>query len=166
MSSQNRLSNIQRRDEGFVLVLAVLTLLLLTLIGISATSTTNIELKISGNEKAYIQNFYRAEAAAMEVAKRIRLASQSTLQNRSEIWLNNAVFNPLNDDWTDSNSQLVNWPGLPANASVRFCAVDRGTAQGSSLSMESSTVHLFDVYGQSIQGGGRVLIQMGFKRRF
>jgi len=166
MLSHNRPSNMSKQDDGFVLILAVLTLLLVTLIGLFATGTTSIELKISGNEKSYIQNFYRAEAAAMEAAKRIRLASQSVLQSRSTSWLNSSAFDPINGDWTDTNSLVVNWPGVPPSASVRFCAVDRGVAQGSSLSMESSTVHLFDVYGQSLQSGGRVLIQLGFRRRF
>jgi len=35
------------------MVVAILILALLTIIGIAAMSTTNVELKISGNEKSY-----------------------------------------------------------------------------------------------------------------
>jgi len=48
-------------DSGFVLVLTMLILVVLTLIGISATRTTNIELQIAGNEKWSQEAFYKAD---------------------------------------------------------------------------------------------------------
>jgi hypothetical protein len=50
-------------EQGSVLVVSLILLVLLTTIGISASRTTSIELQIAGNEKAHKQAFYTAEAA-------------------------------------------------------------------------------------------------------
>ena len=60
MYSRARLS---RNEEGVVLVLCLITLMLLTLIGISATTTSRLEAEISGNDKTYKEAFYAAEMA-------------------------------------------------------------------------------------------------------
>ena len=56
-------------EDGSVMVVAILILALLTIIGIAAMSTTNVELKISGNEKSYKMALYAAEAARGYVVK-------------------------------------------------------------------------------------------------
>ena len=58
-----------KNEGGSVMVVAILILALLTIIGIAAMSTTNVELKISGNEKSYKMALYAAEAARGYVAK-------------------------------------------------------------------------------------------------
>ena len=58
-----------KNEDGSVLVVAIVILMLLTIIGIAAMSTTNVELKISGNEKSYKMALYAAEAARGFVAK-------------------------------------------------------------------------------------------------
>jgi hypothetical protein len=58
-----------KNEDGSVMVLAILILALLTIIGIAAMSTTNIELRISGNEKSYKMALYAAEAARGYVVK-------------------------------------------------------------------------------------------------
>jgi hypothetical protein len=59
-----------KKEEGSVLVVALLILVLLTLIGISATRTGEIEVQISGNEKTYKTAFYAAEAG-IEVGRAV-----------------------------------------------------------------------------------------------
>jgi hypothetical protein len=49
-------------DRGSALVLALLVLVLLTLMGISATTTSTIEVQMAGNEKFYELAFYTAES--------------------------------------------------------------------------------------------------------
>jgi hypothetical protein len=56
-------------EKGSVIVVAILILALLTIIGIAAMSTTNVELKISANEKSYKMALYAAEAARGYVVK-------------------------------------------------------------------------------------------------
>lgn len=53
-----------RNAEGFVLVAALLVMVVLSLIGIAATTNTSIELQIAGNDKVNKKTFYEAEAGA------------------------------------------------------------------------------------------------------
>src|SRR5215468_12719180 len=54
---------LSRNEEGIVLVLCLITLVLLTLIGVSATTTSQLEAEISGNDKTYKEAFYAAEVS-------------------------------------------------------------------------------------------------------
>lgn len=48
-------------EGGFVLIAAIMALLILVVLGISSTTTTNIELQIAGNDKVNTQTFYAAD---------------------------------------------------------------------------------------------------------
>lgn len=50
-----------RNEQGFVLVTGLLTLVVLTFLGLAATTNTSIELKIAGNDRLNQENFYDAE---------------------------------------------------------------------------------------------------------
>jgi hypothetical protein len=50
-------------ENGFVIVIALIMLAVVTVIGIAATRTSETELQISGNEKLHKLSFYAAEAA-------------------------------------------------------------------------------------------------------
>jgi hypothetical protein len=54
--------DILRNKDGVALIIALIVLLILTFIGISAISTTTFETNISGNEKVGIAAFYASEA--------------------------------------------------------------------------------------------------------
>lgn len=56
------ISKTLKNEQGFVLIVSLLMLVVLMIIGIAATNTTTIELQISGNDKAAKQTFYQAEA--------------------------------------------------------------------------------------------------------
>jgi hypothetical protein len=51
-----------KNEEGFVLVIALIILVFITIIGISATTTTDIELQIASNEKSRKIVLYAADA--------------------------------------------------------------------------------------------------------
>ena len=74
-----------KNEDGSVMVVAVLILVLLTIIGIAAMSTTNVELKISGNEKSYKMALYAAEAARGYVAKTPELYAPDKTTQGEEI---------------------------------------------------------------------------------
>ncbi len=57
-------------EKGSVMVLAVVLLFLLTLLGVSALSTSSIETQIAGNELRHELAYYAAESAAVYVASR------------------------------------------------------------------------------------------------
>ena len=48
-------------NRGATLIIGLLTLVLLTLIGIAATSTSRMEVQIAGNDKMFKEAFYAAE---------------------------------------------------------------------------------------------------------
>lgn len=50
-----------QNEEGFLLVITMLILVVLTLIGISATNLSRIELQIAGNDRLHKETFYRAD---------------------------------------------------------------------------------------------------------
>jgi Tfp pilus assembly protein PilX len=50
-----------RNNRGATLIAGLLTLVLLSLIGLAATSTSRMEVQISGNDKLYKEAFYTAE---------------------------------------------------------------------------------------------------------
>ena len=52
---------LSRNEEGVVLVLCLITLVVLTLIGVSTTTSSRLEVEISGNDKTYKEAFYAAE---------------------------------------------------------------------------------------------------------
>ncbi len=57
-----------KNETGSVTVLAVVLLMLLTLLGMAAISTSSIETQIAGNEVRHKLAFYAAESAAAYVA--------------------------------------------------------------------------------------------------
>lgn len=48
-------------EDGFLLVITMLILVVLTLIGISATNLSRIELQIAGNDRLHKETFYQAD---------------------------------------------------------------------------------------------------------
>ncbi len=58
----NRMLNHRQDEQGFVLVVAMMMLVVLTFIGIAATNTTVFELQIAGNERQAAQEFNVADS--------------------------------------------------------------------------------------------------------
>jgi hypothetical protein len=50
-----------RNEDGFLLVLTMFVLVVLTLIGISATNLSRIEMQIAGNDRVHKETFYQAD---------------------------------------------------------------------------------------------------------
>ncbi len=50
-----------RNEDGFLLVITMVMLVLLTLIGLSATQLSRIELQIAGNDRMHKETFYQAD---------------------------------------------------------------------------------------------------------
>jgi hypothetical protein len=50
-----------RNEDGFLLVLTMFVLVVLTLIGIAATNSSRIELQIAGNDRLHKETFYQAD---------------------------------------------------------------------------------------------------------
>jgi len=60
-------------QEGSVLVVALMMLVLLTIMGVSATTTSDIEVQVAGNERFYKVAFYNADSGIYTTPKLISL---------------------------------------------------------------------------------------------
>jgi hypothetical protein len=56
-------------ERGVALILAIVTLIVLTVIGIAALTSTNVELKVAAGEKAYNIALYNADASSSVTAE-------------------------------------------------------------------------------------------------
>jgi hypothetical protein len=96
------LINIANNEDGSVLVIALLILVFLTIIGISATTTTNIELQIAGNEKFHKIAFYHADSGVYTTPKLI----SGCIDSGSEINIGSGTTEPDIRYSTGSSSTL------------------------------------------------------------
>jgi hypothetical protein len=166
MNEKARLNN----EEGSVLILALIMLVLLTLIGISATTTSTIETRIAGNERLYKRNLYSAEAAAMQCAQNME---QTNLQNPKPAWLGliGSVNEPddirLTSFWETPVDPIPQAAVIP---DTLFVATSQGLArgtQGTSLDMTKSNVHAYSVYGRcKPSNSGPTIIEIGYRKAF
>jgi len=151
-------------EEGSVIVIALIILMLLTMVGTSATNTSTVEIQVAGNERNYKKNFFRAEAAAMQASQSIQNAP-----NHTQTWMLDETF--LHDASPSTKFDTIgNWTDRSASepefANTHSLVVYTGIAPWSSLDMTSPTqVRAFAVYGQRVAANERLIIETGFARR-
>jgi hypothetical protein len=63
------LLKVTRNEEGSALVVALLILVFLTIIGITATKTSEVEIQIAGNERFHKVAFYNTDSGIYAVPK-------------------------------------------------------------------------------------------------
>ena len=148
------------QEQGSVLIVALVILALFTLLSVSSTTTTNMEIRITGNENIQKENLYAAEAAAMRSAQDMQ---DTDLRTSSPTYLN-----PINSA-TQSQSDICNlthtdFTELPATTA--FASVSRGIASGSSLDMTKTRVHEYSVYGWCNRNNNLVIVEVGFWKSF
>ena len=147
-----------QNEEGSVLVLGLLMVVLLTVLGMAATRTSTIEIQIAGNERDYRENFYRAEGAAKMAAQLLHNLTADQRGNPAQInWLNAIYSTDIGDpdNWDETTSQVA-----IIDPNTRYAAVEESVA--GSLDMGAKH-HLWDysVYGFHDSVKGRVMIQLG-----
>ncbi len=174
--------NIINNEEGSAIILAVVLLLVVTVIGISAINTTTTEIKIYQNEKIYQKNFYQAEASAYEAAQRIEqeINTDQLIPDISGYdWMNDDVIDDTvnlstlsaSGDWTvfgfaNSGSGGYSDPSLIDPNTASYFSIAKGVKSGNSLDIGSSRLYSFAAYGLSEINNGKVLIEIGYLRRF
>lgn len=156
-------------EDGSVLVLALIMLVLLTLVGNSANQIASVEMQIAGNEAVYKNNFYLAEAAAMQS---IQGLENTDLKASPPAWLEETP-----GELTDTQVRVDgNWSGsFPGGAvplasavdpNTRFVAVSEGIDVSSSLDLGKSRVYAYKVYGRSKVDNGQVMILVGYRKAY
>ena len=160
-------------QDGFVLVVGMMVMVVLTFIGIAATNTTIFEHLISANDKVAKDVFYEAEAAAYEGAQ--RLENEDDRDNlkaarTQHLWLMGAS---AKDDFIDDNTKWEDddlTSGMTHDdSSVSIVAIDQGVLKGeeaSSLKMTSPSVYGFQLLGHSKQNSSEKTIEIGYKKKY
>ena len=85
-------------EKGMALIISILLLLVTTLIGISAVSTTNYDIQISSNKRVAERAFYAAEAGANEFFGRFRDDAASPIADAAPSNINWRLFLASNAD--------------------------------------------------------------------
>lgn len=106
-----------KNEQGFVLIVSLLMLVVLMIIGIAATNTTTLELQISGNDKVSKQTFYQADGGTQVGAELVEDAIDRsgyandgftlgtvTVQNK-DFYLNDATAVPV-PNWASPDATM------------------------------------------------------------
>src|SRR4030042_2356564 len=160
--------NMLVKEDGSILIVALILLLLLPLMGISATTLTDIELQIAGNEMVARANFYNAEGAAMENIQLLANTGEAITDPTAPAmpWLNLETELPVPNDitdqanWTNANSRVADNAN---NSDQRFLTVFEGVIAGDSLDMTRSRIYTYRVVGRGEinPGQGISIVEMG-----
>jgi Tfp pilus assembly protein PilX len=145
------------------MVVALLIMAVLTILGISAVSTSNIDIMIAANDRLYKRNFYRAEAASMEGIQ--------IIEDSDAVDLCPGLMCGLVTDGTTDMEVASNWDTgnslASAATNARSAVVLTGVAGGASLDMAApSQLFEYHVYGTHNDPDGSVLqIVVGYRKR-
>jgi type IV pilus assembly protein PilX len=160
----------KKNQEGSVMVVALILLVVLTLLGITISTISEVEIQIAGNERLYKENVYRAEAAVMECAQRMQEAA--SLDAGALTWMNTkgsvTSANVRSDTWwNDTNSAVVN-AAVDPDGDTRYLAVEEGVAEGTSLDMTKTPLRSYSIYGRRYDSAnasrGRSVVRIGFRK--
>ena len=147
---QNPISNLKSED-GVVVVIALMILVLLTIIGVVSINYSNTEVQIAGNELASQQNFYMAEGAALLAIEELELKTTDIKNNAAIDWLEEDTLEDMSayifaQDFWDGAVTLI--PEATDLDDSQFVAHSTGVAFGSALDVTATTVHAFSLYGR------------------
>jgi hypothetical protein len=154
-----------KNEDGTVLVVALLILVFLTLIGITISATTEVEIQIAGNERLYKDNLYTAEAATMECAQMMEeFVSLDPTAHSFIKPLGSVTLNNIRDD--------TYWPGnaqtSTIDANTSFIALEEGVAGGTTLDMTKTTLRSYSIYGRRYDAAqpnkGRGIVRVGYRK--
>jgi len=171
----------RKKEEGSVLIVALMMLVLLTVIGISASRTSEIEVMIAGNERRYKQNLYNSEAGAMQG---VQILENTDLEGSPPSWLMNEDFengagselpahadisgNETVDDHIKKEGNWINDYSMESTmlTNARILGLSLGVETSGSIDMTQSKLWNYEVYGQSDQNNGQNIIGLGYRKPF
>ncbi|MBI9076911.1 MAG: hypothetical protein JEZ02_16000 [Desulfatibacillum sp.] len=173
---QQTLKKIIGNEQGSTLVLALLVMVILSLLGITAMTTTNSDMRISRSQRIYNTNFALAEAAVRIGTLAVRQAEYIPVQDLDKadqsyfedaecpFWLHAKLPNPFNikdsQNWNTLKANTIIVSGEQVQFIVRYDGPD-GNFDASGKEKTSS--FRYTIFGRSASSGGEVIVQMGYK---
>jgi Tfp pilus assembly protein PilX len=98
-------------ENGSVIVLALIMLVLLTLLGMAVTRTTSIEVQIAANDSRAADNLYKAESADHYAIELINTWMTNTFLTTAAATAN-AVSPDLDNDGTNETNTDIDGDGI------------------------------------------------------
>jgi type IV pilus assembly protein PilX len=130
-----------RNNRGATLVVGLLTLVLLTLIGIAATSTSRMEVQISGNDKMFKEAFYATEFGATRGEMAVEALTSRVDLNEDSVAGHYA--RNTRPDWPDllwNASDSVQVPAASLPSGLKVAAPPRYTIEERRFTRDSLNV--------------------------
>jgi hypothetical protein len=162
-------TSILNNEDGVVIIAALMVLVLLTIVGIAATHTSNTEVKIATHELIYQMNFYQAEGATLEAMD--AMDSEDDPKNNPPSYLyEKGAFDKLTmpydpDFWKGSGPEPS---GLP---DTKFVVVSEGLivtgGKNSTGAGEDEGVYGYTIYGHcEPDDRGATTVEIGYRKVF
>jgi len=171
---QKMISNLNN-EEGSAIIIAILVLVLLTIIGMSATQNSIIELAIVRNDLVHKDQLYRADGAVMQASQWIEDQPDTVLQDISTDTTD--AISTVDLDLTDLNlNDNVNQWNIWAQADVdpdQAATVITGykiVDQTGVVMLNQSQTHTYAIYGLfdrttgTQRSRGQVLLSAGYRK--
>jgi Tfp pilus assembly protein PilX len=160
-----------KNENGYLAIIgALVILILISIISISASRVANTEVSLARNEVIYQRNFYLAEGAALEAAD--HLTQYGNLRENTQAWMEMATGDLDIDNvkyyWDNkvaSGDTVIPEPSAVNLSHTLFIIGHEGTAKGFSLDMDKPTVHAIAIYGRC-EWDGVSIIKMGYQAAY
>ena len=166
-------------NHGSVLVIGLLALILLTLIGVSATTTSSIEVQIAGNDKASKEAFYAAEFGLSMGEQVVHGFSNRVDLNEDSVagrYAKNAQPDWNLMSWNAADSTAVSTSALPQGLGKvatppRFVIEERNFIRTGSLTIgttQPTGIYLFNVTARGVGSNtnAEVILESVYARQF
>ena len=166
-------------ENGVALITALMLLVLLTLLGMAATTTSTLEIMIAGNDRAYKQNLYRAESAAVYAAV-IMEEQTNPIQILGTDGANPWIKPALVSEWEDTDDFFMNdvyqyWEKDSYSANeptpvavseipgTQYAAVFLGPdPYGTQDDNAAQIKNIWSLYGYSNNNNSKALVELGY----
>jgi hypothetical protein len=165
-------TSILNNEDGVVIIAALMVLVLLTIVGIASTNTSNTEIKIATHELIYQMNFYQAEGATLE--------AMEAMDGETNPETNPPVYLWQDSDGFDKDAMRQDpdfWEGTKIKDSdlnpdtTHYIVVSEGlveTGGSNSLSaMQDGGVFGYTIYGHCEPADrGATTVEIGYIKKF
>jgi hypothetical protein len=142
-------------ENGFVVVVVLIMLAIITIMGIAATRTSETEIRIAVNERLYKEAFYTAEAGAVYVAE------SPQLYGSDNVTVGGFLNFPYNDDPSEEYSVSSR---QSFNGDVEYLGFS-APPRGSGYDAQKFRAHRYSITCNGFGGSGsQSRIEVGFYR--
>ena len=156
-----------RDEKGNVLIFSLLILILVTMIGLSASRTASVDIVVAANNMNYKKNFYKAEASALEAIGRL---GNLDLENSPPGWVTSVdIKSEINDDskwdgYFTGGAQADDSSLHSTRTDSKYVVISEGTISvGESLDMTRTKIYQYAVFGRTEEYNGKSIINIGYR---